>query len=100
MRVPLNVFLYVFRKRNTTGIAVRSLKDGRVQEEIPHQYEKVEQIHQGSHGVQVPIGVVVNEVLVVPPDMTNGEIRESLFAIARAMKTQVNRDVEPRMNVF
>ena len=35
---------------------------------------------------------------MVPLDMTNGEIREALLALARAMTTHVNRGVEPRVS--
>ena len=41
-----------------------------------------------------------NEVPVVPPEMTNGEIIEALLALARAMTTHVNRGVEPRVNAM
>ena len=40
------------------------------------------------------------EVLVLPPDMNNVEIRESLLTLARAMTTKVNRDVGPRINAL
>ena len=36
-----------------------------------------------------------NEVSVVPPDMTNGEIMEALFALAQVITTHVTRGVEP-----
>ncbi|XP_015054877.1 uncharacterized protein LOC107001280 [Solanum pennellii] len=52
----------------------------------PRRWEE-EGVHE-----EVPQG---NEVSVVPPDMTNGEIRESLFALARVIKTHVTRGVEP-----
>ena len=53
---------------------------------------------QVPQGVQVPQGENVPIVgkgykfLVVPPDMTNGEIRESLLTLARVMTAQVHRD--------
>ena len=53
--------------------------------------------HQGD---QVPIGGEGNEVLVVPVDMNNGEIREALLALARAMITHVTRDIVPRVNAL
>ena len=51
----------------------------RVNEEIPPQ---VEQVLQGTQGVQDPIGGEGNDISVVPPNMTNGEIRETLIALA------------------
>ena len=54
---------------------------------------------QGSQGDQVPIMGGGNNFSVVPPDMTNGEIRETLLALDRAMTTHVNRGIEPRLNV-
>lgn len=47
-----------------------------------------EQVPQGvlvPQGVQVPIVVLWEEVSVVPPYMTNVEIREFLLTLARAM---------------
>ena len=41
-----------------------------------------------------------NEVPVIFSDMTNGEIREDLLALALAMTTHVNRGIEPRVNVL
>ena len=35
---------------------------------------------------------------MVPPDMTNGDIRKAQLALARAMTTYVNRGIEPRVN--
>ena len=37
---------------------------------------------------------------MVPLDMTNGDIREALLALARVMKTRVNRGVEPRVKAI
>ena len=42
---------------------------------------------------EVPQG---NEVPVVPPHMTNGEIREAILALARVITTHVTMGVEPR----
>ena len=53
---------------------------------------------QGSQDYQVPIVEGGNEVPVVHPVMANGEIREALLTLARAMTTQVNRDIGPRVN--
>ena len=36
-----------------------------------------------------------NEVSVVPLLMANGDNREALFTLSRAMSTQVNRDIGP-----
>ena len=36
---------------------------------------------------------------MVPPYMTNGEIREVLLAIDRALTTNVNLGISPRVNV-
>ena len=48
----------------------------------------------------MPIVEEGNDVLVVPPEMTNWEIREALLALARYMSTHVNLSVEPRDNVM
>ena len=55
---------------------------------------------QVPQGEQVPIGGQGDEVLVVPLDMTNGDIRETLLAQARAMTTHMNRGVDPRVNAL
>ena len=36
----------------------------------------------------------VNDVSVVPPKRTNGEIREALLILAQALTTHVYRDIE------
>ena len=41
-----------------------------------------------------------NEVLVVPPDMNNGYIREALLSFAPPMTTHMNRGIEPRVNIL
>ena len=41
-----------------------------------------------------------NEVSVVLPIMNNKGIREDLLTLARAMTTQVNRDIGPRENAL
>ncbi|WMV13523.1 hypothetical protein MTR67_006908 [Solanum verrucosum] len=53
---------------------------------------------QGLQGDQVLIGNQENEVSVVPPAMTNEEIRAAFLTLAQAMTAQANRDVEPRVN--
>ena len=63
-------------------------------EEIPPQVELVyqgDQSSQGSQDVEVPIGGEGNDVPMVPLKRTNGEIREALLALDRAMTTHVNR---------
>ena len=57
----------------------------------PHGVEDPQGVQVLPLGDQVPIGGEGNKVLVVPPDMTNGEIKESLLALARSMTTHVNR---------
>ena len=69
-------------------MALRRLEEEGVNEEVLPQ------------GDQVPIVGEGNEVLVVSPDMTNGEIREALLSLARSMTTHVNRGIEPRVNVL
>ena len=53
---------------------------------------------QRLQGDQVPIGNQDNEVPVVPPAMTNEEIRAAFLTLAHAMTAQANRDVGPRVN--
>ena len=55
---------------------------------------------QGVQCNQVPIGEQQNEVPVVPPDMTNEEIRSAFLILARAMAAQATRDMGPRVNVY
>ena len=80
-------------------MAVRRLDEQRVDEEILPQVEEVEQVRQGAQGDQVPIGGQGNEVPVVPPDITNGDIRDALLAISRALTTHVNMGIAPRVNI-
>ena len=64
------------------------LEEGGVQEEVPQgglppQEVQVPQYAQVTpQGFQVPSGGEVNEVPVVPPGMTNGEIRKALLSLA------------------
>ena len=60
-------------KRRTPA---RSVKENDVNEDIPPQVDQV------SQGDQVPIMGGGNDVLVVPSEMTNGEIREALITLA------------------
>ena len=74
-------------------------------EEILLQVEQVEKVPrgaQGAHGArdaQVPNAGGGNDVSVVPPEMSNVEIREAFLTLARALTTHVNRGIEPRVNV-
>ena len=86
-------FSLCYRKINTTRTPSRRVEENDVNEEIPPQVEHVAQ------GDEVPIGGQGNDVLVVPPKMTNGEIREALLTLARDLTTHVNMDVAPRVNV-
>ena len=70
----------------------KRLEEGGVDEEFPPQ---VQQVKQGAQDIQVPIERQGNEVLVVSLEMTNGEIREDLFTLARALTTHVNRGIDP-----
>ena len=54
---------------------------------------------QGLQGDQVPIGNQENEVPVVPPVMTNEDIRAAFLTLAQAITAQENRDAVPRVNV-
>ena len=71
-----------------------------VNEGVPPQGGQAPQGVQVPQGEQVSIVELANEFLVVPPNMTNEEIREAFFTLARAMTTQANRDVELRMNAL
>ena len=54
------------------------------------------QVVQNGQGVQcnqVPIGEQENEVPVVPPAMTNKEIRAAFVTLAQAMTAQANREI-------
>ncbi|XP_015084123.1 uncharacterized protein LOC107027476 [Solanum pennellii] len=61
---------------------------------------QVNQVPQGVQDDQVPIVDGNNKVSIIPPEMDNGEIREALLTLARAMTTQVNRDIGPRVNAM
>lgn len=53
------------------------------------------QVHQGN---EVPIVGQGDDVLVVPLDMTNRDIREAIINIMRARMTKQNRGIAPRVN--
>ncbi|TMX05037.1 hypothetical protein EJD97_003172 [Solanum chilense] len=72
----------------------------RVEDKVPPRVEQGPQGVQVPQVEQVPITNEGNEVSVVPSDITNGEIREALLTLSRAMTTQVNRDIGPMMNDF
>ena len=66
-------------------MTTRRYEQGRVNYKISPHVENVEQVIQrvqGASNAQVPIMEEANYVAVVPPDMTNGEIRESLLDFA------------------
>ena len=73
--------------RRTTA---RRVEKNDVNEDIPPQVKKIEQVAQGGQEDQVPIEGQGNEVLVVLLEMTNGEIREALLTLAQALTTHVN----------
>ncbi|TMW89911.1 hypothetical protein EJD97_016460 [Solanum chilense] len=87
---------------NTRRTSARILEENDVNEEIPPQVEQViqgDQAAQVYQGDQVPIVGGGNDVLVVPPKMTNGDIREALLTLVRSLTTNMNRGIEPRVNV-
>ena len=65
-------------------------------EEIPPQ---VPQVAQGTQGTQVSIVEGGNDISVVPPKLSNSDIREALLALARAMTTNVKLSMVPRVNL-
>ena len=94
---------------NTRRRPARRVEDNDVHEEIHPQVEQVAQDGQGlksslgaqvpPQGGHVPNGEGGNEVLLVHPDLTNQEIREAWIALARAMTTQANLSLVPRVNI-
>ena len=90
----------------TRRMAVRRLEEEGEHEEIPQgrldpQGVKVTQDAQvPPQGDQVPLGGEGNEDTVVPPDMTNRQIREALLSLVRTMTTHVNRGIEPMVNAI
>ena len=65
------------------------------EEILPH----VDEVKQVAQGDQVLIGGQGNEVPVVPQEMANWEIRETLLTLARALTTHVNIGMVPRVSV-
>ena len=69
-------------------MATRRIEERRVNQEIPPR------------GVHVPIVCQGNDVLVVTPEINNGQISEVLLAVDRVIKTHVNKGVEPKENAM
>ena len=84
-------------------------EEERVSEEIPSQVEQVPQDGQGVQGAQgaqvythsdhLPIVEEDNKVSVDSPELNNRDIWEALLALARAVTTQANLSMVPRVNV-
>uniref|UniRef100_M1DP86 Gag-pol protein n=1 Tax=Solanum tuberosum TaxID=4113 RepID=M1DP86_SOLTU len=74
---------------NTRRTPSRRVEEEVVNEGVPPQGD------QGLQGDQVP---QENEVPVVPQDKTNEEIRMAFLTLTRAMTTQENIDMGPRVN--
>ena len=72
---------------NARRTPTRRVEENEVQEEIP-------QGAQFPQGDQVPIVGVGDE----PRELSNRDIREALLAFARAVTTQVNLSMVPRVN--
>ena len=81
------------------------VEEKHVNEGLPPRSRQVTQgVHvpygvQGAQGDQVPIVEGGNDVQVVPPELSNSDIREALLALARDITTQANLNMVPRMNV-
>ena len=74
----------------------RRVEENEVIEEIPPQVDEVYQVTQGDH---VPIVEGSNDIPVVPLELSDGDVREALLALAQAVITQVNLTMVPRVNV-
>ena len=68
-------------------------------DDIPLHVGQVEKVSQGAQDYQVPSGGQGNDVPVIPPEIINGDIRETLLTLARALTTHVNMCIAPRVNV-
>ncbi|WMV54875.1 hypothetical protein MTR67_048260, partial [Solanum verrucosum] len=90
----------VFRVNVSQATSSRVLFIGDMNTRINPRRVEEDIVHEGvpPQGGQVPLGNQGNEVSVVPPDMTNEEIRMAFLTHARAMTAQLNRDVGPRVN--
>ena len=78
----------------------RRVEENDLNEEIPTQVKQIFKIPLYAQNDKVLIVERGNEVPVVPQKMANGEIREPLLTLARAMTIQVNRDIWPRVNIM
>ena len=82
------------------------VEEKHVNEGLPPRSRQVTQgVHvpygvQGAQGDQVPIVEGGNKVSVGPSFMANRDIRQTLLTLARAMTTQVNRDMGPMVNAM
>ncbi|TMX04592.1 hypothetical protein EJD97_007021 [Solanum chilense] len=80
---------------NTRRTPAKRVEENEVQEEIPPQVQKVEQVLQGDQDDQVPIVGGGDDV----PKLHNTDIREAFLALTRAITTQVNLNMVPRVNI-
>ena len=86
---------------NTTRTPSRRVEENDVHEENPFQVEQVEKVHKCA---QVPphddqVVEARNDFPVVPPELSNRDIREVLLDFSRAVTIQENLTMEPRVNV-
>ena len=88
---------------NTSRTPARRVEENDVTEEIPPQVEQVEKIPQGAQvppqGDQVLIVEGGNDILVVPPELSNRDIREALLDLAQVVTSQVDLSMDLRMNI-
>ena len=75
-------FPCVSRNMNTRRTPARRVMENYMHEEIPPQVEQVSQCSQGVQGDQVPIVEGGNDATVVPPELSNSDIREASLALA------------------
>ena len=73
---------------NTKRMVARRLEYEGMNDEAPPRVDQVHIAHGG------------NDVPVLPLDMTNGKITESLLALDRAITTHVNKGFKPMVNVL
>ena len=81
------VFPCVSMKMNMRRTPARRDKENDVHEEIPPQVKQVEKAPHGDQDDQVLIVEGGNDVLVVPPKLSNNEIREAFLALVQAVTT-------------
>ena len=93
-------FPCVSRKMNTRKTSSRRVEENDAHEDISPQIEQVEQFSQRAQNFKVPFVGGGNVVLVAPPKWSNGDIRESFFSLSRAVTTQANLRMVPRVNVL